>query len=97
MCCISNLDDTRAWRSPAWLGVSPKQLEIDDGVWWCSLNKFFEDRCPFHLFHAGHCVHSVQDFLLVDSVVPAFFLGSSDLLKLETFVCYMAADLHRGS
>jgi hypothetical protein len=73
------LDYPRSWRSPAGLRVSPKQLEVDNSIGRSSLDKLLEDGRPLYLFHAGHVVHSVKHFLLVDGVVPVFLFCTSDL------------------
>ena len=67
--CVTNLDDTSVGRQPAGLRVSPEKLEVDDGVWWGALHKSLEDGCPFR--RSVNLVHTLQDLLVVDGVVPA--------------------------
>jgi hypothetical protein len=86
VCCVSDLDYPRSWRSPAGLRVSPKQLEVDNGIRRSSLDKLFEDGRPLDFFHTGHVVHSVKHFLLVDGVVPVFLLCTSDLNMSVVFL-----------
>jgi len=80
MCCISDLNHARTGRSPAGLWVSPEEFEVDNGVWWCGLNKLFEDWRPLDCLHAGHGLHSIKHFLLVNGVAPALLLRTGDLV-----------------
>lgn len=79
MCGVTDLDDACERRTPARLGVAPEELEVDDGIWWCSFDELLEDGCPFDLLHTRHLVHAFQDFLLVNGVTPALLLSTGDL------------------
>ena len=82
MCGVTDLDDAGAGGGPAGLRVAPEELEVDDGVRWGSLNKLLEDGRPLVNFHAGHGLHTVEDFLLIDGVTPGLLLGTGDLRLL---------------
>lgn len=79
MCSITNLDNASAGRCPLWLGIAPEKFEVDNSIRWSHFNELLEDGCPLVLLHAGHFIHTLEDFFLVDRVVPAFLLRTSDL------------------
>ena len=85
MSSIANLDDTRGGRCPFWLRISPEEFEVDDCVWWSSINEFHKDRCPLDLLHAGHFFHALEHFLFVDGVAPALLLSSGDIVVHDPY------------
>jgi hypothetical protein len=86
VCSVTDLDDAGAGGGPAGLGVAPEELEVDDGVGWGCFDELLEDGRPFVHLHAGHSLHAVEDFLLVDGVVPGLLLGTGDLRLLACAV-----------
>lgn len=74
---VSNLDNTGCGREPAGLRVSPKKLEVDDGLWWCALDQSLEHGRPW--CRTRHLVHALEDLVVVNSGVPALSFGTSDL------------------
>ena len=97
MCRITNLDDTGCRRGPLGLRVSPEELKVDDGVGWCDFHKLFEDRRPFDLLHARHRIHTMQNLIFIDSVVPALFLSTGHLIALDDDHVIQKRNIHRGS
>jgi hypothetical protein len=82
MRCVANLDHACTGRCPAGLRVAPEQFEVNDGVWWCALDELLENGRPFHLLHSRHVFHTLEHLFLLNGVVPAFLLGTGDLLSL---------------
>jgi len=46
MSTVADLNDACAFRHPAGLRVPPKQLVVDDGVWWCAFDQVYKDWGP---------------------------------------------------
>lgn len=78
---VTDLDDTGTRRSPAWLRVSPQELEVDDGLLWCAADKILEDRSPLHW--ARNLVHAHEHLLGLDGVVPGLCLRSGCLFRYQ--------------
>lgn len=70
MSTVTYLYNAGRGRGPAWLWVSPEQLEVDDGVFRGTLYEFFEDGRPG--LRTDALVHLVEHFLRIDRVVPIF-------------------------
>jgi len=68
VCGVTDLDDTRCRRSPGKLGITPEELEVDDCVRRCDLDKLLEHRSP--LVRAGHIVEALEDVVRADEVAP---------------------------
>lgn len=94
---IAYLDDARARRCPARLGVAPEKFKVDNGVWWSDFNQLLENGRPLVHLHSWHFLHTLEDFFFVNGVVPVFFLGSGDLLCQFWSHNGRAEFIHRGS
>jgi len=78
VCCVANLDDAGERRCPLRLRVTPEELEVDYGVGWGALYKALVDVCPW--CRAALLIHTFQDFLGVDGVIPGLGLGTSGVV-----------------
>lgn len=79
---VSDLDDSGTRRCPLKLGISPPQLEVDDGLGWSALHQALEHGRPFgDAFRS--VVHSFQHLIGFNGVIPRFCFRASDLWKSQ--------------